>query len=290
MATLYTVGPATFGATAINQVTGSDYNAGLEAVLLAADGSVSPTFVAVGQQAPRITMETTKVGTVLTAIAAAGSTISSPSALFSTTLRKRVAGGRLSVTTDNVSLSCTDGIIVPRRLSIPHVPPASLSFEVIPITSNQANAPITLAVNAAAPTPDDVSEIYCVGDVDLGATEIDGVMDIEIDFGIAERVLMSDGNVWPSQVCIVRQAPTAVIRTTNADLVNTLTVQGTQKTTCTIVLQAVARGGLRSGTDKTITIPDAHCVVRSIGNGDDSMTEIVLTGVYDGTNAVISIA
>jgi hypothetical protein len=298
--TLYAVNIATTAAVDlfIDQITDFNVDTGINEMLVTADGSVDPTYVAIQNQSPRINFTTSALATVLATCGISGlkidSDVDDDGAEF--WFQKMAEGGVRATGSNHMKLTMNEGMLLPRVISASNDGgPATMTMEMV-ITWDGTNDPLVIATSQALEGTAIVGEVFVPGIVMINGTQLDGIQDISIDFGLTEMVVTADGNVWPTFTAIQTRKPVITITTLDVIALNTFGLTGdAQGATDSIVyLRKVDEGGTRvaDGTSEHIsfTIDDGMITVKTIGGGDEpQQSEVQITPTYDGSNAIMLI-
>ena len=270
----------------------------LQQVLIGADGSVDPTYVAGMSQAPQLAFSTTALATVLAKCGISGLAITADAdepglrAWFQALADGGTRGGAGS----NVLLTVAKGLLVPVGISAPHGGPATMSMAMHCIYdgTNEPVVPTTGQDLAGTPA---VSELFTAGKVMINGVELAGVQSIEVAFGINVLVLGAKGIAWPTYSCIISRTPTITISTLDAAAVSTFGLDGTAQgaTDSLVYLRKLDKNGNRVANNVAehikFTVDDGLITCRTAGgsHGSPVMSQVVITPTYDGTAAIIVI-
>ena len=102
---------------------------------------------------------------------------------------------------------------------------AVIQAEVIP-TFDGTNAIVVIQASQALTGVPTLDESFTVGKLDVNGTEIEGVQNIAVDFGITLFVMQGDGDSVPTLIAIDQIAPRATISITKASFLATLGISG----------------------------------------------------------------
>lgn len=289
--------------TLLDQLSDFSVDPNINELLVAADGHVDAKYVAVGSQQPNITFTSSAIAKVLAKVGIAGFDFSGAAAGaydgagLEAWFQKIVEHGTRGGASSHIKMTAAKGLIVPRTLTAPHEPPATISLEAIP-SWDGTNDPIVLATGQSLGGSPDVTEQFCAGPVSINGTTYEGVQSIDIDFGITLTIRGGSGNVWPEFVGIQFRRPSIVIRTLDVTSLSTFGLLGTAQgaTDSIIYLRKVAEGAGRvaDATEEHIsfTIDEGRiwCGPATATQDAEAEGEIRITPVYDGTNDVLVIA
>lgn len=297
--TLYAVNIATVEAVDlfIDQIQDFSIDPAIEPLLIAADGDVDPTFVAVGSQEPSISFTTTALATALGGAGISGLKITSDAdddgAEF--WFRKASEGGVRATGANHIKMTVNEGLLIPVSLSASE---ESATLEYRLITSyDSTNDPVVIETSQSIEGTAAVSEVFVNGPVNINGANLPGVKEITVDFGIEPFIIRADGDVWPTFVAIKNRRPVITIRCYDVAALNTFGLTGTAQgpTDSEIYLKKVSEGSTRVSdvTEQHIklSIDDGHIRINSAGGGGDDPqeAEVIIVPTYDGTNAIIAI-
>lgn len=185
-----------------------------------------------------------------------------------------------------------DGIVVPRRLTIPGDGDAEISYEVIS-QYDGTNDPIIFTETAALPseTLTDVAR-WGMGNLQIGSLAIDGCTQIEIDFGVRAEQLQTDGDIWAQYIDLSEYLAKITIRSIDTSKVSDsgILLEGKTGTHATSYLYLRKRddGGYDSGEEHIKITFDGLVYADSVwdarGNERGECNLVCLLR-YDGTNA-----
>ena len=197
----------------IDTATGAnEFLSGMQSIRLAlnngktrnsGDGFVDDSFVALMTQAPRITMITTDVKRALDLIGIAGLKIDSDGGSDGVEIwwEQVDEGGIRKAGAVHMKLTVNEGLMVIRRISVNHTGVMQAEIELV-TTHDGTNDPIVAAENQLLEGTRLIDEQFTLGPVNINATRIEGIQNLEIDFGIQERARGGDGEVFPTFVYI----------------------------------------------------------------------------------------
>jgi len=299
--TVHTLYGVKVESTYIDQITNFTVSPNVNEWILAADGQVDPTFVAVGEARPVIGFTTTACKTALGTAGIAGKSFVIANGGLLAYFQKVAEGSTRSApgSSNHIKLTADDGILLPRRMSATQGQVAEIEYEAV-ISSSDDNTPIATAASqaldpAVAPT---VGEAYTVGAVSLNGNTVNGVQSITVDFGLTEYVLAGDGSAWPTFVAINERRPSITVTTHDLDLITTGLATGldgvAQETTdSTIAFAEVTEGSaVRGGASIIFTIDEGRIRYSAIGgrHGEPQVGTLTITPTFDGTAAIMAIS
>ncbi len=280
----------------IDQISAFSIDTGIEDMLVSADGGVDNTFLAVGNQEPKISFTTSALVTALDAAGIGGLKISSDvdDDGLECWFHKVIKGGTRGGAGTHVKMTVNEGMLVPRSLQASQKEMASLEYEVV-ISYDGTNDPIVIEGSQNLEGSPSVGELFTVGPVNINGAQLNGIQDINIDFGLTEFIVGADGTVWPTFIAINSREPTITIQTTEVEALSTFGLTGVEQgvTDSVVYFKKVAEGATRvaDATQEHIscTIDDGMIRVVSIagGQGDIQIATVEIKPIFDGTNAVM---
>lgn len=143
------------------------------------------------------------------------------------------------------------------------------------------NKPFTYAINTdldAATTPSFISAFF-LGPVYLGSSEIPGVIESNVDFGIDIRPTRSAGFVYADNASVVRRAPRVTFRTLKVSAVSDIT--SLFGNAFGSAIKVYYRKGV-SGGARVADATTSHCMV-TVSAGDWTPDDISVRDNADGT-------
>ena len=210
--------------------------------------------------------------------------------------QKYAAGGTRASGSVQHSTTIGDGLLVPRSISLPHRGIATLTAEVQAISSNGVLNPLTFAETAALPaaTYPAVDATYTLGMVDLNSTQIQGVINVSIDFGIQIIRESSDSDVYPTIVSIQMIQPSITVTTRHLSDTTTLTEAGVEYAASLVEVYARKRdeGGtfVADGTAEHIKFAMGKCRVDpvAISGGGSGTLQFRITPWYTSGGSAVT--
>ena len=297
--TIYAVNIANDVPILLNQCTDGALDTGLREIIEGADGEVDARYAAVMEQRPVFAFTTTSLQTALGAAGISGrfldiddtATYGPLEAWF----QKLAEGSTRAAGASHLKMIINEGMLLPRTLRASQGQVASLRYDAL-ATYDGSNEPIAISTAAVSGTPG-VSALWTLGPVVLNGTEVNGVVDLEVPFGIREIVEGADGEVWPRYSAIMERRPAITFTTPDANLFNTLTLTGAAQgaTDSLIYLRQMAEGSTRTAIDGgghiKIAVDKGRIFVENItgSHGQRVGTRVRITPTYDGSNAVLAI-
>ncbi len=276
--------------TLFDQVTDFGIDPRLQEAILGSDGGVYPTYAGLNSQAPAISFTLTGIAAALAKAGLTGFKVEAGSTAVCY-FQKGAAGGTRAGATSHFKQTVGNGIIVPRQINAGQDAPATISYELIPISTDGAATPIAFATGQSLAGSPSVSEIFYCGKVMINNTQLEGIQNITVDFGIQLEVIAADGHVFPTYVGIRLIQPSITIRTLDVLALNTFGISGVAQgaSDSIVYLRKGLSGGARTA-DATaehisFTIDEGRISVTNVGgsHGPPSMSDVRISPVYDGT-------
>ncbi len=271
---------------------------GIREIMLGADGQVDPTFAAVIDQAPTLRWTSRAIQAHLDLIGQDGLAVSATP--LTAWLRRNTAQGVRATGSVHTKMEINLGLAVPRQIRAAHNDPngATIDYECI-ILHDGTNDPVVITEAQALPASDDegVQQVFTCGQVSLNGTEVNGVQEIIVDFGIQVSTQGEKGLVWPTYAGIISRQPRITIRVLDPDVWADLGISGQVQaaTDSEIYLRKVSAGGTRviEATSEHIKLSmnaGRHFVDDVSGRHADWVTgSLVLTPLEEATTAPLVI-
>lgn len=200
---------------------------GIAEIVQSSDGEVDPRFATAMTQAQRIRFRSVDVKKVLDNITQNGLKFQTGATQTSCAMyfRKRAPGGIYVGTTNDFIISATTGLAIPKMVRGNHGQIAEVEVEIIPVSDPATGlAPLTADTGQTLPGfTFGPTQLWTVGPafykttLQVGVTTIEGVQDLEVDFGIEVETVQGDGFPWSTQVSIKQRRPKMRLTTFHLD-------------------------------------------------------------------------
>ena len=284
------------GATPVflDQMENQDYDAGIDQMLIQANGSIYPQFAAVGLAQPKISFATSNLVAALSQGMlgyAIGPALPYTSGEFY--WRQYASQGGFKPGNVNQSMAMALGAIFPRRLSARTGERATLDMDVIPIY-NGTNSPFVITSNVALPIGvPAINHVHTAGPCTLNGVAFSGVQSLEVDFGIREMLLHSDGEAYNTFIATPSVMPSITLETYDLEAVNTFDTAAAITTATKFYLRGIQPSGFRipDGTAEhislTVTAGMIYVETASAKPGDAGLARVRINLTWDGTNSPI---
>jgi hypothetical protein len=291
---LFTVCSPSIGGTVVVGITSQTFSSGVEEVIQAVDGTMSPSIAVCTGAEPMFTLESVAVAAVLDALSMTGLALGATPAYWY--LEKLAATGR-DATSAHMKFSQTKGNIVPVSLELSAGQLARITFA-SHAEYDGTNLPFVMTSNNALPTITIPSDVYTLGPVSINGTFLGGVQSVSLNFGISVGAFKGDGSVYPEKIINLSYHPSVRITTTEVLDYSTLGLIGIANTAfrlfarkvtgAGVVADATATNIMLSGYTGRTHIQSIRASQPSGGKGGEAMTEVTLTPTMDGTHDVIT--
>lgn len=278
----------------ISQITDQEYDTGLDEMLLSGSGQTDPTFAAVGQAMPMLGFTTTAIASALGICGLSAYAITSATDFY---FGRVDQGGALASGAVHIKLTCTKGILLPRTLEASQGnDPATISYDLWPVSTDGTTAPIAIAVNQSLPVINGVTEAFTVGPVGINASTLQAVQSVKWDFNLKEEVVASDGHAYATFAGVVDRHPKCEINGLDIAALSTFGLNGLALTAFKTYFRKIAKGGTRvadattqhirlQGTDGMLLPRGAKGKDKKPLQGDWNICP-----TFDGTNDIVAIS
>lgn len=198
------------GTLAINQLGNATVNTNRNITTVKASGSVDPLAQVIASGAPMATIGTRDIATVFGVVSPTAGLACSGASTFN--YQKRANAGVFSGSTTNTKLTAQTGFLCPDTLSAQGDSPAELTLKLYPFYDG-TNEPFLPAnsVDLSGVTAPAYNSVFYLGPLYLGATQIEGLTQTRVDFGINFSQIPMDGNVYPKEGMITVRQPSITL-------------------------------------------------------------------------------
>ncbi|KPK72128.1 MAG: hypothetical protein AMJ84_04840 [Acidithiobacillales bacterium SM23_46] len=283
------------GAFIQGQVTSLDFENELNKHEVAADGGLYTTFITVMSQKPKFAFDCTAAALALTRVPYNGLKIV-PTDTIKFIFAKRLAN-EVGYDTTHELFTVAKALLLPRQIAARQEEAAAVSIDTY-LLSNAGAAPIAHTTSASLPTVTDTTEVFTVGPVHFGATEVDdGIIETTVEWGHEVVLKPYAGKVWNTAAFVRRLRPRVTIRTEDVSLARTIgtTSQVGQATTDDVKVfyrkkTAVGNEADNAAKHLLLTISASQWEVTGITGGleNESEATIVLTPIKS-TEAIVAV-
>lgn len=244
-------------------------------------GAVDPAANIVSSGRPTAAIRTLDLKTFFTTVSPSTGFSCTGGALFH--YQQRASGGVFSGGSTNIILTSTKGFLLPQRLSANENGPADLTAQYLCLYDG-TNIPFTIAASQSlsdAPSPAFAS-MYFLGPLYVNAAQVEGIIGVNIDFGITASPRTPDGLVWPTHCPIVRRQPVIGVTFLKAEVLPSTLVSFIHAATAGIIACYFKRGlpGAVRVADASIT--DSHLKITA-ASGTYQPAGIEVSGEDDTT-------
>jgi len=280
----------------IDGIQNVNRDSGDEEVVIASDGLVDPTFVAMIQQRPVVNFETVKIAHALAICGIGGYAIAADADMY---WQKMKQGGTRE-STGHIKVTAGTGLLIPQPINASQGGEATIGYRLLPISDDGVNAPLTVATGQSLAGSPAVDEAFTVGPAKYGASMIQGVTQSTIDLGLREVVEGSDGETYATFAGIDGREPSITVQTKDIAVAESTIGRAGQKIDGTspfkVWLRKKAQGGgnVAAGTAEHVlfTVNAGRIVLASDEAQHDSTGTATLriTPVHDGTNDIVAVS
>jgi hypothetical protein len=275
------------GAWSLTGLRSLRFAPGLSPAVFGADGLVEPLIATIMACAPIATLETLDLATVLAKLGVSQYAIPQTTVITGLDLyRQRVASlGQRSSSSVHTKYNTVRGLLVPRSISARQAGEAALALELFVLWDGSANLPLIVTPSSALAGVPGLAAVYTLGPIKINGTLMWGVQDLNLDFGLGVQVDgPCDGELYPRDAHVGRQAPSGGFTTVTAEALTTLGLTGTSITADVVIFLRKKLQGAGNVPDATaehiaITFQAGLALVDSHALGDP-------TGVTTGVRFV----
>lgn len=229
--------------TFISQFTSQELSPGIEALVAHASGQVHPQFAANMGQRPEVRFTTPQVKSILDLV---GSTGIYDLSGANTDLFFKVAadqGSRgASASMLHHRFRVAQGFLVLERLTAGHRSEAQAQCRII-CGYDGTNSPLVYAGSQALSGTPASGEHYVLGECHLNSAEVDGVQDLDMDWGHNILQAGSSGELYDTFNALLQSSPTVSMTALNSAFWSTATINGLDLSAASLYLRKLARSG-----------------------------------------------
>lgn len=275
------------GTTNLQQIEGVSVSYNTNRSEIIPGGAVDRAHIGVASATPTVQLTTRDLSTFFTAVSATTGLCLTTYVATNTTLRyqERSACSTFETGSTHETLTIVEGFIFPQTLSAGQddADGASLTAQIVALWDG-TNDPITKSTGvdfSSAPAPAYTSR-YFMGPVYHNSSQIAGVTQVSVDFGIGFSAKMFDGNPYAKLGSIVTRQPRFTFTTAKLDALSALNAFGRAITNSFAVY---FWAGTANGT-RTAVGSSAHIKISCTAGywGDDTIS---VSGNDDGTYDVV---
>lgn len=293
---LHTIDQIELDAVAMGGLVRGSARAGITILREGSSGDPHVRHQAISERKPVATWESYHLKTWLSQLGLSGLEIDSLTSGLKLYLKKIEHGGTRASGANHLKYTITSGIILPRRLTVRHRQPGSISYDAL-VTYDGTNAVIQKAESASLPGSLTDSERYTLGPIALAGSTFDGIKDLEVDFGLQEITEGADSSVDDTEAAIADIKPEITIRGINPKWFGAsyVPIDGLAlgHATTSVYLRQYQEGGLIWANNQPKHIKLTIAGLAYLENAFDAQhnrpaeTSLRIPLEYDGTNAEI---
>lgn len=206
--TRYSIYSATVNGTSWTQIAGCGVRNGSSKEVIVPGGGLDAGAVILSMADPTVTISSHDFTTIWGAVSVSTGLNCTSGATFR--FQQRAAGGTFTGSTNNVSLSSTQGHAILRSVSASQDSPAICEVDYKPTYDGST---LPLVVNASvsfSATPTFVSCFY-LGPVYVNGVQIEGVVSTRVDTGVMFDVFRGDGDLYAKVGSVIVRRPSISI-------------------------------------------------------------------------------
>ena len=213
--TKYTIAGVEFDTTVIGGIGSVAISDNAEIRAEQTSGEVSPRFATKVGAKPVATFSSFNIAAMLGQVGAGGLDIETLSAGLNLYARKYIEASVPAATAVHRKFTATNGIILPRRLSVDHQGDASLDIEALFTSTDGATNPLAIDDTTISVPGVTDAERFTLGPLTLAGQALGDMQSLEIDFGLGAETEGGDSDLWPTFSSIQTWVPTITIVTAN---------------------------------------------------------------------------
>jgi hypothetical protein len=292
----HTIDQVELDATAIGGLTRGSARAGITVHREGSSGDPHARHQSITERKPVASWESYALKSWLSAVGLAGKEIDSLTSGLKLYLKKVEHGGTRATGSNHIKYTITSGIILPRRLTVRHRQPGSISYDAL-VTYDGANAVIQKTESAALPGSLTDDQRYALGPITWAGQSYVGVKELDLDFGLTEILEGADSDIDDTEAAIADVKPEITLRGINPKWFGASYVPigglALGHATTSIYLRRYKAGGeiWANGQAKHVKMTVAGLAfledVFSADHNRPAETALKIPLEYDGTNAQI---
>lgn len=289
---IYAIGVGASGS--IGQIQSQALDPGIKHMINGGSGVIDSHFAAILKQAPKADFSTRAIGSALGLIGIDGLalTAAAPLTLY---MEKREQGGlKASGLTPHSNAVIDGGMVFPKSLECSHQGFATISYSAIAAdVAGDGSNPLTVTEGVDLAGTPHVDEGYTLAPVLIGATEIDGVQKVDIDFGIGVKTSGGGGSVFPQFVSITKRQPVITFTTKDIAIKSAVSESGTNLSAGAMVqLRTCAKNSVPAATGITFGAGAGIAYLTKLDgedgeDGDDQAFGVTIVPTISGSDAII---
>lgn len=198
MADIYTLYALRIGETVIDQILSQNIDPGLTEMMESGDSSLDNEHVSASAQTATVRFRTSAIAEALDAISVSGLVIDegNDSNGIDLWFRKRAMGGGFK-SGEDLLMVVNLGILIPITTTATH-PDRAETDCLLHLVWDGTNAPIVITKNQTAPAlSPTIAAIHTIGPWWVNNTQLLGMRNMTVNYGLNVATKSSDGDVWP---------------------------------------------------------------------------------------------
>lgn len=208
---------------------------GAQGIEMAGDGNAFASFLAMATSDITVSIETAAIKSALTAVGATGAALADAAIYF----QNYGADGFPASGSAHDKATIASGLIVPTSLTLREGAPATIGYQAFAM-DNGTDPVILWESSQALPTDVPIAEAYTLGPVKLGATLLDCVQSVTIDFGVSVQGTRCNGGGYVQHLRIPAVRPSIRIQTAMPINMSVITADGSGSSATSAIVSARA--------------------------------------------------
>ncbi len=232
---VYTLGAvAVSGSSAFNLdgVESGNADTGLTRNALEGGGQPYPSWICTLESKPTIPLTVSDMKTLLDVVNPLSGFAFPQTTVYTTTdffFTKLAASGTRAGSSAHVRARLAEGFFVLNSISVAQGGHATASVTIYP-TYDGTNLPFAYATTASLPHTPTVDELFTLGPVKINGTTLSNVTGWTLELNPQVVVPLSDGDLYPTQISLMKVTPKFTVTTTDVAALSTYTLTGTAQT------------------------------------------------------------
>lgn len=276
--------------TIISQITEARFNPGIQLIRERIAGQAYRSYTARARTEGVLSAGTTQISDLLDVIGMTG--LSATSNLLTTWWQALIDGGVRGGSSTHTTVVCANGMVIPTSISVGEgEEKAKLMFEVHGRSTNGTTDPwVETASQSLAGTVAN-NDGYVLGPTKINGTEVTGITNLEINFGITLHKEYNSGREYPEGIFIVTVDPEIRITCKDFDPASAGLTGVAQGATDSIVyLRALTRGVSRvadaTGGHISFSLDDGYAYVDEKATSESAPGTVQLVYTVDWDQSV----
>lgn len=204
------------------------------------------------------------------------------------------ATGKIASGSVHRAITMAKGLLYPDSLSVAQDQHAALNLNAVALYDG-TNNPLVPAGSLALPGTMADGERFGLGALTVGGVTITDHLSVDVQFGVDVQVKRAEGDIWPTHILVASLKPTWRIRGAGVEQFATsggVPLAGAAATVANTVLylrkRSTSGAGYLAGSNHASLAMAGLAYWQTVTDADGNDTaelELMVDGVYDGTNA-----